>query len=87
MLCYFALWIHSHPSTGPEFTHPSSIDIRQHADWLRDYSPDLVSAILVKDRYIRFWGTAVETGKIAVEVEGPGVAIVSQAENIYRLEV
>lgn len=84
---YFAFWVHSHPSTGPEFTRPSSIDIRQHADWLRDFSPNLVSAILVKDRYIRFWGTAVDTGKIAVEVEGPGVAIVSQAENIYRLEV
>ncbi len=82
---YFGLWVHSHPGMGAGATHPSGIDINQHADWLKDYSPDLVSAIMVKDKYIRFWGTAVESGKIAVRVEGEGVECVSGLENIYRL--
>ena len=83
---HFALWIHSHPGGGPGMTHPSEIDVEQHADWLRDYSPDLVSAIMVRDRYIRFWGTAVECGRVAVAVEGPGTELISASENIYRLE-
>ena len=82
---YFGLWVHSHPGMGAGATHPSGIDINQHADWLKDYSPDLVSAIIVKDRYVRFWGTAVESGKIALRVEGEGVECVSSLENIYRL--
>lgn len=82
---YFGLWVHSHPGTGPGATHPSGIDVRQHGDWLKDYSADLVSAIMVSDRYIRFWGTAVESGKITVAVEGGGIGLVSQAEYVYRL--
>ncbi|MFN0278962.1 MAG: hypothetical protein ACKVRN_10205 [Pyrinomonadaceae bacterium] len=82
---YFGLWVHSHPGMGAGATHPSGIDINQHADWLKDYSADLVSAIMVKDRYIRFWGTAVESGKVAVQVEGAGIECVSSLENIYRL--
>jgi hypothetical protein len=84
---HFALWIHSHPGRGPGMTHPSSIDLRQHADWLKNYSPDLVSAIMVEDRYFRFWGTALETGTMAVSVMGDGVASVSADEHVYRLEV
>lgn len=84
---YFALWIHSHPGRGPGMTHPSSIDLRQHADWLKNYSPDLVSAIMVEDRYFRFWGTALETGAMAVSITGAGVASVSADEHVYRLEV
>lgn len=83
---YFGLWVHSHPGTGAGATHPSGIDINQHADWLKDYSADLVSAIMVKDRYIRFWGTAVESGKVVVRVEGQGVERISLTENIYRLD-
>lgn len=82
---YFGIWIHSHPGTGPGATHPSSIDLRQHSDWLKHYSPDLVSAIMVRDRYVRFWGTAVETGKIDVVIEGAGISVVSPTENVYRL--
>ncbi len=82
---YFGIWIHSHPGTGPGATHPSNIDVRQHADWLKDYSPDLVSAIMVKDRYVRFWGTAVETCKVNVVIEGAGISVVSPTESIYRL--
>ena len=84
---YFALWIHSHPGRGPGMTHPSSIDLRQHADWLKNYSPDLVSAIMVEDRYFRFWGTSLESGAMAVSITGDGVALVSTAEHVYKLEV
>lgn len=84
---YFALWIHSHPGRGPGMTHPSSIDLRQHADWLKNYSPDLVSAIMVEDRYFRFWGTALETGAMGVLITGDGVASVTADEHVYRLEV
>lgn len=84
---YFALWIHSHPGSGPGATHPSSIDLRQHADWLKNYSPDLVSAIMVADRYVRFWGTALETGTISVSITGDGVSPASAREHVYKLEV
>jgi hypothetical protein len=84
---YFALWIHSHPGRGPGMTHPSGVDLRQHADWLKNYSEDLVSAIMVEDRYFRFWGTALETGAMAVSIKGLGVASVSADEHVYRLEV
>ncbi len=82
---YFGLWVHSHPGTGRSATHQSSIDTTQHADWLRDYSPDLVSAIMVKDRFLRFWGTAVENGTVEVSIEGSGIETVSKKENVYRL--
>lgn len=81
---YFGLWVHSHPGTGAGATHPSGIDLNQHADWLKDYSADLVSAIIVRDRYIRFWGTAVESGEVAIRIEGAGVECVSPDANIYR---
>lgn len=84
---YFALWIHSHPGRGPDMTHPSSIDLRQHADWLKNYSSDLVSAIMVEDRYFRFWGTALENGAMAVSIAGDGVVSVSPREHVYKLEV
>jgi len=84
---YFALWVHSHPGTGKACTYPSDTDIRQHADWLQHYSPDLVSAIMVRDGWIRFWGTAVESGRLHVEVVGPGVKKEEEMhETIFRLE-
>ena len=82
---YFGLWIHSHPGSGCGATYPSSIDTTQHADWLRDYSPDLVSAIMVSDRYLRFWGDALETGNVEVAINGGGVETVSAEERVYRL--
>ncbi|MGI8467005.1 MAG: hypothetical protein ACR2N3_00965 [Pyrinomonadaceae bacterium] len=51
---YFALWIHSHPGSGRDTTYPSSIDLNQEAEWLKDYSPILVNTIVVEDRFIRF---------------------------------
>ena len=82
---YFGLWVHSHPGSGSLSTYPSPIDTTQHADWLRDYSPNLVSAIIVRDRYIRFWGTALEAGDVVIEIEGSGIEVVSAEESVYRL--
>lgn len=82
---YFGLWVHSHPGTGAGATHPSGIDLNQHADWLKHYSADLVSAIMVKDRHVRFWGKAVEDGTITLRIEGARIQRISEAENVYRL--
>lgn len=80
---HLALWIHSHPGTGRMATHPSATDTTQHADWIRDYTPSLVSVILVEDGWIRFWGSALERQEVALEVVGNGVT--EEDSNVYRL--
>ena len=81
---HLAAWLHSHPGSGPEGTRPSSIDRRQHREWIRDYSPRLLSGIFVRDGYVRFWGTAFEGGQINVQISGSGVRK-EKADGIYRL--
>jgi proteasome lid subunit RPN8/RPN11 len=83
---HFALWIHSHPGTGIHCTQPSSIDLAQHKDWLRDYSADLVSAIMVQDRWIRFWGNALETGCLSLQIMGAGIIKEESDGTVLRLE-
>jgi len=83
---YLALWVHSHPGHGPDATHPSMIDIRQHAIWLKNFSEDLVSAIMVADKYVRFWGTGLDLGKISISISGDGVVPASSAEHVYKME-
>lgn len=83
---HFALWIHSHPGRGKEASHPSNIDRNQESDWLRDYSADLVNAIMVEDRFVRFWGKALEEARINVVIAGTGIKKDAEHENIYRLE-
>lgn len=82
---YFVLWIHSHPGRGKGATHQSSTDLNQEAEWLKDYSPNLVNAIMVEDGFVRFWGRAVEEKRITVEVIGSGIIQDSANESIYRL--
>lgn len=82
---YLVAWLHSHPGSGGDATHPSPIDLRQETDWLRDYSPLLVSAIMVRDGFVRFWGKALENGKVFVRIEGPGIRAYSNTENVYQL--
>jgi hypothetical protein len=82
---YFALWVHSHPGQGRNMTCPSSVDHAQEADWLKDYSSDLINAIVVEDRYIRFWGRAMEEGRVTVKISGPGI-IKEPEPDLYRLE-
>lgn len=83
---HFALWIHSHPGGGKGATHPSHTDLNQEAEWLKDYSPNLVNAIFVEDRFIRFWGKALEERRLTIEVTGTGIIRESKDESIYRLE-
>jgi hypothetical protein len=40
---------------------------------------------MVHDRWIRFWGTALDTGKAKIEIVGPGV-IKEGEHGLYRLE-
>ena len=70
---HLAAWIHSHPGTGPFATRPSTIDLRQHADWLRDYSAALLGITVVSDGWVRLWGTALSENLVTVEVMGEGI--------------
>lgn len=83
---YFALWIHSHPGKGVSATFPSQTDLDQEKDWLKDYSKDLVNAIMVKDGFVRFWGKALQNEQITVAIEGAGVRKISETEYIYKLD-
>lgn len=83
---YLALWIHSHPGSGAGATHPSSTDLNQEAEWLKDYSPNLVNAIVVEDRFIRFWGKALKEKRVSIEIKDAGVRRLSNEEEIYQLE-
>lgn len=82
---YLAAWFHSHPGNGPAATRPSAIDIGQHQDWIRDYSPHLLSAIVVRDGWVRFWGTALESDQVQVQICGVGVAREEADGCLYRL--
>jgi proteasome lid subunit RPN8/RPN11 len=77
-----ALWAHSHPGCGPEATQPSQIDRRQEASWLSD-SPSLVSIIVVRDRYIRVWGTPIDRKVVRVRIHGKGLEQID--ESVFRL--
>jgi hypothetical protein len=70
---HLAMWVHSHPGRGATATTPSSTDLNQHRDWIRDYSPFLVSAIVVADGWIRFWGSALREERIEFELIGRGI--------------
>ncbi len=83
---YFAVWIQSHPGKGKDMTYPSSTDLNQEAEWLKDFSPDLVNAIVVEDRFIRFWGKALDEVRVKVQIAGTGIRRVSENEHLYRLE-
>jgi proteasome lid subunit RPN8/RPN11 len=82
---YLAAWVHSHPGQGIQSTFPSAIDLHQHAEWIRNYSPHLLSGIIVQDGYIRFWGTALEAGELSLNIQVPGLTQESANETVYRL--
>jgi proteasome lid subunit RPN8/RPN11 len=82
---YLAAWIHSHPGRGIQATFPSKIDLRQHAEWIQNYSSHLLSAIIVQDRYIRFWGTALEAEDLTLSVQLPGLTQEDGNDHVYRL--
>jgi hypothetical protein len=76
-------WIHSHSDAGAHATVPSHIDLQQHQDWIRDYSANLLSAIMVDDGYVRFWGSALESGDLDLHIVGPGIT--QEDTHVYRL--
>jgi proteasome lid subunit RPN8/RPN11 len=80
--CHLAMWVHSHPGSGPGSTSPSSIDTAQHREWLRDYSTDLVSGTVVEDGWVRLWGTALEHDFVDIEIVGKGVDVVSRGRDV-----
>lgn len=82
-----AAWGHSHPGLGPGATHPSHTDLNQHADWIRTYTPNLVSFIVVEDGFIRFFGTALDHKRIALTLTGSGITPENPHEHIYRIDV
>lgn len=82
---HLAAWLHSHPGGGPGGTQPSSIDRRQHLDWLNDYSPRLLSGVFVQDRHLRFWGQAIEQGMIELDLKGDGIKMEDGHEHLYTL--
>ncbi len=82
---FLAAWLHSHPGLGPAATHPSPTDLKQDQDWLRDY-PNLLNIIVVKDRWVRFWGTGLEIGQIEVEFLGRGLIKENQHGYVCRLD-
>ncbi len=82
---HLAAWMHSHPGSGPAATQPSAIDRNQHQDWLQDYSPDLLGSIAVADGWIRFWGPALENGRVRLRIVGSGILQEDRDGLLYRL--
>jgi Prokaryotic homologs of the JAB domain len=83
---YMGAWIHSHPGSGALATSPSEIDRRQYADWVQDYGIDLVGIIVAADGFVRFWGDAVESGRVRVEIVGDGVNRLRGERHVYRMD-
>lgn len=82
---HLAGWVHSHPGQGARATFPSETDRRQYKDWLRDFSPSLLAAIIVEDGYIRFWGN-VGNSSVALRIIGSGIERVEDDDgHTYRL--
>jgi proteasome lid subunit RPN8/RPN11 len=81
---FLAGWVHSHPGLGPAATHPSPTDLDQDRDWLRHY-PNVLNAIVVRDRWVRFWGTGVQSRQIEVELLGRGLITENEHGYVYQL--
>ena len=75
---FLAMCLHSHLGEGPAATVPDPIDTDQHTYWVNHQWPLLISAIIVKDGYVRLFGDAVERKLLAVVIEGAGVEQVAQ---------
>jgi proteasome lid subunit RPN8/RPN11 len=81
---FLAGWLHSHPGDGLELTLPSTTDLHQYKDWIRDYSPILLSAIFVEGGWIRFWGEALDSGRIRVQMTENGISKEKNHEQVFE---
>lgn len=79
-----AAWAHSHPGFSSNATYPSDIDTRQHAAWIADFDPNLLSLVMVESGFFRCFGNAIESGHIKLCIQGQGV-IKEEEEHVYRL--
>ena len=70
---------HMHPGAGPDSTHPSSIDLRNHLGLEANYP--VIGAIFVRDGFVRFFSAEKE---FEVEVYGKGVRKI--ADKLYYIE-
>jgi len=77
---FLAMCLHSHLGEGPAATVPTLADTLQHMHWMNDYWPLLISAIIVKDGYLRLFGDAVERKLTTVIIEGTGIERITQGE-------
>ena len=81
---HLAASAHSHPGTGPEATRPSTIDLNQQQDWLRDFSLHLLAIIFVADGWCRFWGDCLRRREVDLQLLGTGVRK-GDEHGVYRL--
>lgn len=72
-------WFHSHPGTGANATHPSSIDKSHQARLERGGYP-AIGAIFVRDGFVRFFSLDRD---FEVQIYGKGAKRID--ENLYRL--
>jgi proteasome lid subunit RPN8/RPN11 len=82
---HLAVWIHSHPGASVVATTPSGIDRDQYADLIRDYGSDLVGIIVADGGHVRFWGDAVESGQVRIELAGDGMTPIQGQHHVYRI--
>jgi hypothetical protein len=71
---------HSHPGTGVSATTPSQTDWKTHERYDRGGYP-LVSAIFVKDGFVRFFGHQPFT----ISVYGKGVEKIDESQHVYKI--
>jgi proteasome lid subunit RPN8/RPN11 len=77
-------WIHSHPGSGAQSTHPSGIDRRADRELCAAYG-DVVGIIVTSDGWLRVWGEAVETGhRAGFLFQGDGI-VSTESPHVYRV--
>ena len=87
---FLAMCLHSHPGEGPFATIPGTSDNDLHQYGVTHSWPLLISAIMVKDGYLRLFGDAVERKLVTVAIEGAGIERIPQDEadesgTLYRV--
>lgn len=79
-------WIHSHPGSGPQATHPSEIDRHQDRDLSEAYGTRVLGVICTHDGWLRLWGDAIDRGRVHIQLVGRGLLRTEQ-HNVYRLAI
>jgi len=72
---------HSHPGFGAESTHPSSVDLHNHAAWERAYP--VIGGVFGRGGYVRFFSAS---RPFEVRVHGEKVRRLDD-DDLYQLEI